>query len=523
MTRFTNAALSRRNLLQLGAAAGATGLIGANGLIAPARAQAPQPRRGGRMILASRHGSTTDSTDPGLLTNAMQWYLALAFSSTLTEILPDGSVGPALAESWDSDDARTWKFTLRRGVTFHDGRSLTAGDVVASLNHHRRADSTSFVKPIAAQMQDVRADGDHAVLITLAQANADLPASLNTPGFTIYPADGEGVDWRSQNGTGGYILRDYEPGVRAFLERNPNYWRDDRAFADEVELLTISDATARINALVSGQVHAVDQVDLKTVALLQRRPGITVEEATGPLHYSFPMRTDTGPFADVNLRRAMKYAINRQEILDKVLLGHGSVGNDTPIGPSYAYHDAGLEQHSYDPDKARYHLKQAGMDSLNVDLSTAEAAFAGATDAAVLFSEQARAANININVVREPNDGYWDNVWTKEPICAAYWGGYPTESEMFAIGYAPGGAWNDTHWTDPRFESLRQAAAAELDEAKRRAMYAEMQKILHDDGGALVFAFANFVIARNEGVNHGPMSATNAFDGCRAVERWWVA
>lgn len=518
MTRFLNAALSRRNMLQLGAAAGLTGLIGA-----PSMAQEVQPKRGGRMILASRHGSTTDTTDPGLLTNAMQWYVAFAFSSTLTEILHDGSVGPALAESWDSDDALTWKFNLRRGVTFHDGRPLTAEDVVASLNHHRREDSSSFVKPIADQMVEVRADGPNAVLITLAQANADLPASLNTPGFTIFPADGEGIDWRSQNGTGGYILRDYEPGVRAYLERNPDYWREDRAFADEVELLTISDPTARINALVSGQVHAVDQVDLKTVSLLQRRPGVVIEEAPGPLHYSFPMRTDTGPFADLNVRRAMKYAIDRQEILDKVLLGHGSIGNDTPIGPSYAYHDADLEQHIYDPDRAKFHLKEAGLDSLSVDLSTAEAAFSGATDAAVLFSEQARAANIDINVVREPNDGYWDNVWTKEPLCAAYWGGYPTESEMFAIGYAPGGAWNDTYWTDPRFESLRQTAAAELDEDKRRGMYAEMQKILHDDGGALIFAFANYVMARNGSVNHGPLASNNNFDGCRVAERWWVA
>jgi peptide/nickel transport system substrate-binding protein len=514
MTHIANS-FSRRRFLQLSAAAGALSVLGT-------QARAETPKRGGRMSLATREGSTTDSTDPGLLTNAYQWYLAFAFTSTLTEILPDGSVGPALAEAWDSTDAQTWNFKLRKGVTFHSGRAMTADDVVASINHHRKKDSTSFVAPIAKQIVEIKADGPNAVIIKLAQPNADLPASFNTPGFTIYPASSTGIDWQSRDGTGGYILKEHEPGVRSFLTRDPNYWRDDRAFADEVELLCIADATARINALVTGQVNAIDEVDLKTVTLLQRQSGITVEESTGPLHYSFPMRTDLAPFKDVNVRLAMKHAINRQEMLDKILLGHGTIGNDNPIGPSYRYYDKSLALNAYDPDKAKFHLKKAGLSSLDVDLSTSEAAFSGATDAAVLFAEQARPASININVVREPDDGYWDNVWLKKPICAAYWGGYPTESEMFAIGYAPGAAWNDTFWTQPAFEKLRLEAAAELDPGKRKAMYSEMQAMVRDDGGALIFAFANAVSARNQSIAHGPVASNTGFDGGRVAERWWL-
>lgn len=507
--------ISRRRFLQASAAAGALSLLG------PA-ARADTPKRGGRMVLATREGSTTDSTDPGLLTNSYQWYLAFAFTSTLTEILPDGSVGPALAESWDSPDAQTWQFKLRKGVTFHSGRPMTADDVVASINHHRTEDSTSFVAPIAKQIVDIRADGPDGLLIKLAQPNADLPASFNTPGFTIYPASGNGIDWQSRDGTGGYVLKEHEPGVRSFLTRDPNYWRDDRAFADEVELLSIPDATARINALVTGQVNAIDEVDLKTVTLLQRQRGITIEESTGPLHYSFPMRVDLDPFRDVNVRLAMKHAINRQEMLDKILLGHGTIGNDNPIGPSYRHYDKSLAINAYDPDKARSYLKKAGLSSLDVDLSTSEAAFAGATDAAVLFAEQARTASININVIRESDDGYWDKVWLKKPFCAAYWGGYPTESEMFAIGYAPGAPWNDTFWTDPQFETLRLAAAAELDDDKRRTMYSELQAMVRDDGGALIFAFANALCARNESIMHGPISSNTGFDSGRIAERWWL-
>ena len=506
--------VTRRRFLQVSAAAATISVLGT-----PSRADTP--KRGGRMVVASREGSTTDSTDPGLLTNGYQWYLAYAFTSTLTEILPDGTVGPALAEAWDSSDAQTWSFKLRKSVTFHSGKPMTSADVVASINHHRTKDSTSFVAPIANQIVELNADGPHGVTIKLAQPNADFPASLNTVGFTIYPASGNGVDWQSRDGTGGYVLKEHEPGVRSFLTRNPNYWRDDRAFADEVEFLTIADATARINALVTGQVNAIDAVDLKSVSMLQRQSGITVEENAGPLHYSFPMRVDLDPFKDVNVRLAMKHAINRQEILDKILLGHGTIGNDTPIGPSYRYYDSSLAQNTYDPEKAKFHLKKAGMSSLDIDLSTSEAAFAGATDAAILFAEQARPASININVIREPDDGYWDNIWLKKPICAAYWGGYPTESEMLAIGYAPGAPWNDTFWSEPHFEKLRLEAAAELDASKRKAMYRELQTILRDDGGSLIFAFANSVTARNQSIAHGPVGS-KAFDGSRIAERWWL-
>jgi peptide/nickel transport system substrate-binding protein len=306
------------------------------------------------------------------------------------------------------------------------------------------------------------------------------------------------------------------------LKRNPNYWRSDRAFADEVELLCLVDATARTNALLSGEIDAIDEVDLKSVEYLSGQPGITIEETAGPLHYTFPMRTDVAPFDNLDVRLALKYAIDRKAILDNLLYGHGSIGNDTPIGPSYPYFAADIERNSYDPEKSKFHLKRAGLESLSVDLSAAEAAFTGAVDAALLFSEQAKKANININVIREANDGYWDNIWTKKPFCAAYWGGYTSESQMFAMGYAPGAAWNDTYWTEPQFESLRVAAAGEIDPVKRRNMYTEMQTILRDRGGAIVFAFATNVMARNQSVAHGKLASSNVFDGARVAERWWV-
>jgi peptide/nickel transport system substrate-binding protein len=163
------------------------------------------------------------------------------------------------------------------------------------------------------------------------------------------------------------------------------------------------------------------------------------------------------------------------------------------------------------------------LSELTVDLSSADAAYAGAVDAAVLYKEHAAKAGITINVVREANDGYWSNVWMKKPWVASYWGGYSTEDTMFSTGYSPGAAWNDTQFNNEAFNKLLVQARAELDEAKRREMYREMQRILRDEGGVIVPMFANAVTARTDAINHGEhVSAVRAFDGRRIIERWWV-
>jgi len=306
------------------------------------------------------------------------------------------------------------------------------------------------------------------------------------------------------------------------MTRNPNYWKEGRAHFDEVEMLSVIDPAARTNALTTGEVDVMDRVDLKTAHLLAREAGVRVEETTGTKHYTFPMRTDTPPFDDNNVRMALKHALNREEIVEKVLFGHGVVGNDHPIAPSNPFHAATLEQRTYDPDKAKFYADKAGG-SIKVQLSAADAAFPGAVDAAVLYRESAAVAGIDIEVVREPNDGYWSNVWMKKPWCACYWGGRPTEDWMFSTAYKGGGSWNDTFWTHERFDQLLIDARAETDQAKRRAMYFEMQQIVRDEGGVVVPMFANYVFAMADKVQHGPLAGNWDMDGDKFIEKWWFA
>ena len=186
-----------------------------------------------------------------------------------------------------------------------------------------------------------------------------------------------------------------------------------------------------------------------------------------------------------------------------------------------------MPQRKYDPDKARFHLKKAGMEGVTLDLSTSDAAFAGAVDASLLLKDSASKAGLNINVVREPKDGYWSNVWNKKPWSVAYWSGRPTEDWMFSAAYTAGGQWNDTAWHTgakaDRFNKLVVQARAELDTRKRRELYYECQVIVNDDGGALIPMFANYIMALDKTVMHDEMAGNFDYDGYKAAERWWFA
>jgi peptide/nickel transport system substrate-binding protein len=210
--------------------------------------------------------------------------------------------------------------------------------------------------------------------------------------------------------------------------------------------------------------------------------------------------------------------------VDKILAGHGTVSNDNPIGPANRYFHAEMEAKTYDPDKAKFHLKEAGMDTLEVTLSAANAAFNGAVDAAVLMSEKAAAAGITITVDRVPDDGYWDNVWMKAPFCASYWGGRPVEDQMFTTAYTTGAAWNESFWGNGRFDELLVAARAELDETKRREMYHEMQQLVSFEGSTIIPMYNNYVMAAANSIATPEVISKNwNLDGFRCVERWWFA
>lgn len=517
---FVEGKISRREFIAQAAALGATAAFSQSFLASNVFAASSQPRRGGRLRIGISGGSTTDSIDPAASTDMMNQILINGqLGNSLVEIDHNNKPIPELAESWDSSpDAKIWNFKLRKGVEFHNGKTMDADDVIHSINHHRGEDTKSAAKVLVDSIIEIKKDDKYSISFVLESGNADFPFSLSDYHLIIAPVTS---DFQDGIFSGGYILQKYQPGVRAFTTRNPNYFKSDRAFFDEIETLGINDVNARTNALKTGQIDVMNRCELKTVHLLKKTKGIQVLRQDGFKHYTFAMQCDTAPYDNNDVRLALKYGVDREQLLKTILRGYGSLGNDHPISSANRYHASELPQRQFDPDKARFHLKKAGMEDATFAFHTAEAAFVGAIDAAVVYKENAAQAGINIDVVREPNDGYWSNVWMKKPWCAVFWGGRPTEDMMFSTAYAADAAWNDTSWQHKRFNELLIQARAELDETKRRAMYVEMQSIVRDDGGVVVPMFAAEMAATSDKIGHGPLAANWELDGLRAPERWW--
>ena len=507
-----------------------TGLLAAGVVLPSAMTMAGEvlaatPKRGGSYTQGVGHGSTTDSLDPGTYENGFMLNLGLATGGYLTEVKADGSLAGDMAESYDTDDGQVWTFKLRPGMEFHNGKSVTAQDVIASIDHHRVEGTKSAAKGILEPITAIRADGDN-VVFELREANADFPFLLSDYHLIIKPATDGKIDPTDGISAGAYTIERFEPGVRLEGKRFANDYRGDtRGWFDEVTQLSIVDATARQNALMSGDVMAIDRVDPKIVALLARNPAIEILEETGTLHYTFPMRLDSPPFDNFDLRMALKLAVKRQELVDKILAGHGALGNDHPISTANQFH-ADLPQREFDADRARDHYKKSGHSGPLV-LRTSEAAFAGATDAAQLIAASAKEAGIDVQVKREPKDGYWSNIWNKEPWCACYWGGRPTEDWMFASGYLKDVEWNDTAFRgtpeSERFNKLAVEARGELDQKKRAELYHECQKLISDFGGTICPMFANHIMGVSKKVGHGEVAANWELDGGKSMERWWMA
>jgi len=511
--------LNRRGVLKAGAAAS---VLAATGV--PAKAQA---KRGGTLRLGLAGANTSDSWDGRTHSDTFMILMAMGtVFDCLTEVAADGTLKGELAESWEaSADAKTWTFNLRKGVTFHNGKAFGADDVIASLQMHTAEGAKSAAKPIVANIETMTKKSDTQVEFTLISGNADFPFLLADYHILMYPAGQIDEAIAKGIGTGLYRVESFDPGVRCVVRRVDGHYKDGSAgWFDAVEATAINDSSARMSALMTGQVDAVNRVDFKTLPLLNANPNTMAFEVTGNQHYTFAMLTQTAPFDNVHIRQALKYGINRQEMVDKILQGHGAVGNDHPIGPANQYFAADLPQLEYDPDKSKFHLDKAGLDSLKVDLSASDAAFAGAVDAAQLFQASAKAGGIDINVVQEPADGYWSNVWLKKPFCAVYWSGRATEDWMFSTAYEAGVPWNDSQWNDARFQDLLYAGRTELDSDKRRAIYHEMQQILSTRGGVIVPMYANYVDGASTKLAHGP-DIGNIFqmDSSRITERWWFA
>lgn len=510
---------TRRQFLTYSAAT--TGILLAPGFV---RAQSATPKRGGHLKIGFGGASTKTTLDPRPFTGDGYHVVAFAVYNRLVGVSPKTELVPELATSWESPDrGRTWNFKLREKVTFHDGKPFTSADAIASIQLHMGEDSGSALRSILSPIASLKADGDNAFILELKSPNLDFPAVFSEVHLPMLPSKDGKADWESGIGCGAYKIESFEPGVTAKLLRFDGYWNAEKAgYLDSVEIIVANDATARMNALRSGEVDVINKVEPTTAKLLARVPNIAVKEVPSGQHAVMAMFCDTAPFTDVNVRLALKYALNREELVQKVYQGMATVGNDNPVSRFHKYY-ADIPQRPYDPEKAKFHLKKAGMENLSVDLSVADIGFNGAIMAGELFQQSAKSAGININPIRESEDSYFETVWMKKPFTVDYWGYRGTADWILSLVYARGSNYNESHWDNDKFNKLLNDAKSETNEDTRTSMYRDMQILVHEDGGSIIPIFTHHVWASNKRVKTPDQVASNyELDGYRCIERWWI-
>ena len=463
------------------------GLIGAAGgaLILPEPAFA-QSRRGGRIRVAGMSSSTADTLDPAKGALSTDYVRHFMLYSGLTQF--DARLTPrmALAESIETRDRILWRIRLRKGVQFHDGRTLTAADVVYSLMRHKNPLTASKVKTVAEQFVEARAVGTDEVLLRLASPNADLPSILATSHFLIIQ-DGT-TDFRTAVGAGPYRLKLFRPGVRTIVTRNSNYWKPGRPYLEEIELIGIPDEVSRVNALLSGDVQLIMAVNPRSTKRIRASARHGLLETRSGLYTDLIARQDQLPTGNRDFTLAMKLLMDRELIRRALFRGYATVANDHPIAPSHPYYLPGLPQRTYDPERAKFLLRRAGL--LNVRLPVyASPAAEGSVDMASILQESAAKIGLRLAVNRVPSDGYWSNHWMKHPLTFGNVNPRPTADLIFSLFFKSDTDWNESGWKNARFDQLLLAARAEADEAKRKQMYGDMQVLVHEAGGVGIPVF----------------------------------
>lgn len=490
MPGFPPAAVSRRRVL-VGGVAAVTAVAG-SGLLAAcgpgAGAPAAQARGGRLRVVLGGRSAATDVLDPHVAGSSAGGALSKNVWDHLVAYENDLTLRYRLATALEPNaDGTQWRIVLREGVRFSDGTPFTSRDVLWSIR--RMLDPT---RPSSGDLSMVdiartRADGDHAVVVALTEPLADFGSVL--AGWYVYVVkDGSDVfdATTMPPGTGPFRLVSWSPGDRAVLARHDGHW-GGAPLLDEVELIQVSETEARMNAFLSGEAEVVHELSALQARAATGRPDVTLLAPPFGKMSAFQMRVDRAPFDDARVRAAMRLAIDRQDVVEKIHLGFGELGNDL-YGKGAPFYAGDLPQRRYDPAAARALLQQAGTADLRVTLHVSDAS-PGVIDTATLFKEHAEAAGITIDLAVTPADTYFATVAGKEAFTYTGWWNYSLDYYygQTTVSTAPD---NGTGWQRPAWDATFRQARGTLDRATRTALYHELQQQLWDEGGYIVHSFA---------------------------------
>jgi peptide/nickel transport system substrate-binding protein len=489
--------LSRRHFLATTAGAA---LAGSGSFAGAAPAASAKTLR----IAAGEADGPKGTMDPALSTaDPDAARISLAFERLV--ILDDTfTPKPQLAETWQSNAAADgWTFHLRKGVAFQDGSPFTAKDVVHS---YKRLLDPATASPAASSLSvidpaGIEAADDHTVRFKLKSVVVEFPSLIANRFTYILKADQPADRIRTQGiGTGPFKVQHFVPGEEpSIFVKNEHYWRPGLPKVDAVELRSIPDAAARIAAIASGQVDLVWDLPRIGLESLEKNPQVKVVSVRSPFVLDLAVWTDTPPFDDNRVREAMKYVVDREKVKRLVVGGRGQIGGDNPVAPWVRY---ALDEpvRKRDIAKAKALLAEAGHpEGLDLELFTSNVT-PGFIELATVYQALAAEAGIRVKITRTPEGEYWDNIWLKKPFICSSWSGRNADDAL-SVAYLSDSKWNETHWKRPAFDKLIADARHAVDSAKRGALYKEAQKLVRDDGGAIIPVFPDAIGATRANVS----------------------
>jgi peptide/nickel transport system substrate-binding protein len=437
----------------------------------------------------------TLSLDPVVQPSSENAFIIDSTYNRLTDEDDSFNVKPELADSWEPNaDGSQWTFHLHHGVKFTDGKDLTAADVV--YTYKRLLDPATGAGGVTNQLsflKDIAAPDPYTIVFKAGGPVAELPSLITNKAAYIIE-NGSTKDQLTLHGvgTGPFIPVNFTPGQQPHrFVKNPNYWEAGLPKADCLEMYVIQEPTTRNAALQSGQIDVAQSVDYATIPAIQSDPNIQLISTAASTSLMMAMQTDVAPLNDNRVRQALKKVVDRQQMVDTVLSGYGTVGDDNPVPPTspFAWRK---DVPGPDVEGAKQLLADAGFgpdNPLQLDLYIAEY-LPGATNMALLFKDQAAQAGVEVNVITSPASEYWDNVADKHPFFGTGWSARPP-GQALAVDYRtqPPDTPNDAHWNRADFDALLDQAATTVDPAGRADLYKRAEQLVAQEGGVVTPMF----------------------------------
>jgi peptide/nickel transport system substrate-binding protein len=491
--------LTRRDLLK--GAAGVAGAAALGGTLlsacgdddtgtasSPSPAASETPKMGGHIRSGLSGGSAKDVLDAhtAYLTEpqiAMQWQLYDA----LLGFDPDHKMVYLLAESYEpNDEATEFTVRLKPDLEFHNGKTVTADDVVWSFERILDPKTVAAGSDLLSDLRpgNTKKLDDLTVRFTLDRPNAIFWESLAFFCNAIVPEGYEPEGEKGLIGTGPWVMESYRPGEQGIFTPNPNYW-DVGPYAEKLTMVQFADPTARLNALLDGSVDHITLVEASQAEVIRGNSDLTLLEAKSGGWKPFTMRIDRKPFDDVRVRQAFRLIADRDQMIQQSLAGFAWLGNDmyAPYDPGYP---SDLAQREQNIEEAKSLLNQAGYDNLSVELTTSSAVGAGMVAAAQVFAEQAKAANVTVNVNNVDPGIFYGDDYLQWDFAQDYWAtrNYLAQAALSATPNAP---YNECHWEDDEWQAIIDEAFVTVDDDKRNELVAAAETIEYERGGYIVW------------------------------------